>query len=333
MTISIILPTKDTAPYLPACLDSILAQTYENWELIAVNDDSSDDSLAILESYAQQDSRIRVYTNPKPGLLKTLQFGYSQSMGELFHRMDSDDIMPVYKLQSMYDAWLQHGKGSVITGGTEYFSDEGEVGDGFKRYDAWLCEVARNNSHAKNMYRECVIPSNCWLVHRKDFDAVSGFYNDVFPEDYDLCFRFFKGRLKIVGLDLVLHYWRDRPDRISRNWECYKDNRFFELKIAYFCELERDQDRPLVLWGAGKNGKDLAKLIQSYDGPCQWVCDNDKKIGKDIYGTTLQHYSVVNELINPQIIIAVASPDGQKEIHEILKSWNKIEGEDYWLFS
>jgi len=251
------MPVKDTAPYLEACISSILEQTFTDWELIAVNDNSSDDSLAILEGFATKDKRVKVFTNASPGLLEALRFGYAQTTGGLIHRMDSDDKMPLSKLQLMADAW--QGKRSLVTGGTEYFKDNGKVGDGFRRYDAWLREVARNQSHAIEMYRECVIPSNCWLLHREDFDAIGGFEPETFPEDYDLCFRFITGGLHIIGLDEILHHWRDREDRISRNWEVYRDNRFYELKINYFFKHSRKQERPLVLWGAGKNGKDRAK--------------------------------------------------------------------------
>ena len=327
------MPVKDTAPYLPDCLESILQQTYEHWELIAVNDGSSDSSLAILNDFAQHDERVTVLNNPNPALLNALRLGYQHTSGMLVHRMDSDDKMPTYKLAKMVNAWQEHGKVSVITGGTEYFSDTGKVGDGFRRYDAWLCEVARNNSHKENIYRECVIPSNCWLVHREDFDRIQGFEPSTLPEDYDLCFRFYAGELKIVGLDTVLHHWRDRPDRISRNQEEYKDNRFFELKVKYFFQLEWNSGRPLVLWGAGKNGKDLAKLIQQYTNNFHWICDNEKKIGKDIYGITMQHFTAVQELNDPQIIVAVASPDGQVEIERILMSNGREAGSDYWFFA
>jgi glycosyltransferase involved in cell wall biosynthesis len=331
--ISIVVPVQDTAPYLAACLDSILSQTFEDWELILVNDNSSDNSLEILTAYSERDPRIMVVDNPALGLLSTLRLGYAHAKGTLIHRMDSDDKMPYDKLETLHTEWQKHGKGSVITGGTEYFSDESEIGDGFKRYDAWLCEVARNNAHAENIYRECVIPSNCWLVHREDFELVGGFNPAVFPEDYDLCFRFYKGQLRIIGLDKVLHHWRDRPDRISRTREEYSDNRFFDLKINYFLELERDRNRGLVLWGAGKNGKDLAKLIQAHDDSFAWICDNENKIGKDIYGIRLQHFEDLEKLDNPQIIIAVASPDGQQEIASILQSQGKIAGKDYWFFA
>ena len=327
------MPVRDTSPYLHQCIQSIIEQTFHDWELIVVNDASVDSSLEILQDFSAVENRIKVINNPNPGLLNALRLGYKHTTGSHIHRMDSDDKMPKDKLSKMYEAWRQYGKGTVVTGGTEYFSDDGEVGDGFRRYDTWLCEVARNNSHKENIFRECVIPSNCWLVHRNDFDRIKGFEPSILPEDYDLCFRFYAGDLKIIGLETVLHHWRDRPDRISRNREEYKDNRFFELKIKYFFQLERDQSRPIVLWGAGKNGKDLAKLIQQRTQQFHWVCDNKKKIGKEIYGVKMNHFDTIDVLQSPQIIIAVASPEGQQEIAEYLNSRNKISGEDYWFFS
>ncbi len=331
--ISIILPVKNTAIYLEACLDSIVAQDFTHWELIAVDDASSDHSLSLLQKYAQRDTRIHVLSNPNPGLLEALRFGYSKSTGTLIHRMDSDDIMPTNKLQLMHNAWQENGMGSLITGGTEYFSDHGEVGDGFKRYDAWLMEVAKKQSHRAEMYRECVIPSNCWLVHREDFDAVGGFEPATFPEDYDLCLRFITHPLTIVGIPNVLHFWRDRPDRISRNWEEYRDNRFFELKVDYFFRFQRDLQRPLVVWGAGKNGKDLVKCIQQHTHELIWLCENEKKIGKDIYGIRLVDSRAIKALTQPQLIIAVAGPNDQNDIEVQLKALNLSAGEDYWFFS
>ena len=97
--VTIIMPVKDTAPYLHECLDSILAQTYQNWELIAVNDHSSDDSPNILQEYAAKDSRVRFFNSDKPKLIPTLQTGYAEAKGTLINRMDSDDKMPDYKIQ------------------------------------------------------------------------------------------------------------------------------------------------------------------------------------------------------------------------------------------
>ena len=159
--VTIIMAVKDTAPYLHDCLDSIMAQTYQNWELIAVNDHSSDDSPKILQEYAAKDARVRFFNSDKPKLIPTLQVGYTETKGTLINRMDSDDKMPDYKIQVLVEEWNKHGKGNVIAGGTKHFVGEGEVGDGFIKYEEWLNEVARANTHYQEIYRECVIPSHC----------------------------------------------------------------------------------------------------------------------------------------------------------------------------
>lgn len=327
------MAVKDTAIYLPECLDSILAQTYQNWELIAVNDHSSDASPEILVQYAELDERIKVFHSDQPRLIPTLQVGYAQAKGMLINRMDSDDRMPADKLETLVNKWMSYGKGTIIAGGTEHFVDEGEVGGGFIRYEEWLNEVAKNGSHYEQIYKECVIPSHCWIIHKEDFDAVGAFDPIVYPEDYDLCFRFYRHGLNVIGIDKVLHFWRDRSNRISRTWEEYEDNRYFELKLRYFYEIDRDKSRPLVLWGAGKNGKDLARLILDYEDEIIWVCDNERKIGKDIYNTRLFHYNEIENLNDPQIVVVVTSPQGQDEIKNQLMEWKKKPVTDFWFFA
>ena len=331
--VSIIMAAKDTAPYLPDCMDSILAQTYDNWELIAINDHSSDRTPEIIKWYADKDCRVKLFNSKRHKLIPTLKEGYSQAKGELINRMDSDDKMPPDKLEVLVHEWQKHGKGHIVAGGTEHFVDSGEVGDGFRRYEQWLNEVAKQERHWKEIYQECVIPSHCWIIHREDFERVGGFDPEVYPEDYDLCMRFYKDGLKVHGLDKVLHYWRDRSDRISRTWDEYKDNRYFNLKVKYFYQIDRDREKTLVLWGAGRNGKDLAKLLLDEEDTFHWVCDNDRKIGKDVYGIKMEHFSYIPSIENAQILIVVTSPKEKQLIQLRLKYWNKKPGEDYWFFA
>ena len=273
-----------------------------------------------------------MFDSERPSLIPALQVAYRHCRGTLINRMDSDDRMPKDKLEALVRAWEPHGRGTVVAGGTEHFVDEGEVGDGFRRYERWLNDVARRSAHYEEIYQECVIPSHSWLMHRDDLDAVGAFDPEVYPEDYDLCFRFYRQGLRIVGLDKVLHYWRDRSDRISRTWECYRDNRYFELKLRYFYELDRNRQRPLVLWGAGRHGKDMAKLLLAHDDHFHWVCDNPRKIGKDVYGVRMEHYATIPALDHPQIMVVVTSPDDKVAIRRQLAEWGKRPREDFWFF-
>ncbi len=330
--VSIIMAVKDTEPYLSDCLDSIIAQTYQEWELIAINDHSTDRSAEILYEYGAKDERIMVFHSIRHKLIPALKEAYKYSHGDLINRMDSDDKMPSDKLEVLVAEWQKYGMGHIIAGGTEHFTESGEVGDGFRRYEKWLNQVAKSSTHYEQIYQECVIPSHSWILHRDDFDSVDAFNPEVYPEDYDLCFRFYQNQLKVIGIDKVLHYWRDRSDRISRTWDEYKDNRYFDLKVRYFYKIDRDRSRPLVLWGAGSNGKDLAKLLLDEENSFHWVCDNERKIGRDIYQIRLQHFDDIESLDHPQILIAITSPDEKTAIKKQLSSWNKKPVEDYWFF-
>lgn len=332
--VSIILAAKDTAPYIADCLRSIQAQTYTNWELLAVNDHSTDGTDEIIASFAAKDARIKHLQSEGELLIPALQTGYKHAKGILINRMDSDDKMPADKLEVMVNAWLQQGRGWIIAGGTEHFVDEGEVGEGFRKYEDWLNEVARTHSHWQHIYRECVIPSHCWMLHRDDFEQAGAFDSPIYPEDYDLCFRFYAQGFQVYGLDKVLHYWRDRSDRISRTWDVYQDNRYYELKWKNFAKLDRDAARPLVLWGAGRNGKDLAKLLLENNEQFTWICDNPKKIGLDIYDVRMEAPDALLELKaqRPQVIVAVASPDGLNEIEQSMAEMGFGFAEDYWCF-
>lgn len=104
MTVSIIVPVYNTAVYLPACIDSILAQSYTDFELILVDDGSTDDSLQVCETYAARDARIRVFHQQNAGVSAARNLGVEQAQGDWLCYVDSDDVvLPAY-LQDMLEA-------------------------------------------------------------------------------------------------------------------------------------------------------------------------------------------------------------------------------------
>lgn len=316
--ISILLPVYNAAPFLPECLDSILDQSIESWELIAIDNNSSDGSLGILQAYANKDSRIRVLNNQPNSIITALRKGLEISSGQWITRMDADDRMASEKLELMQKTLHQHGNGHLAVGLVEYFS-QGKLGEGYRRYASWLNELTLQNKNFDDRYKECVIPSPCWMCSRADLIRCGAFDADRYPEDYDLAFRFFRGGLKVIGVPKVLHYWRDYSSRSSRTSENYSDNRFLELKVDYFQQLDHDSKRPLALWGAGKKGKQIAKLLLKKNRSFHWLTNNPAKIGHDIYGQKLVAFSFLTELVDPQIVISVAAPDGQVEIRDYLE--------------
>ena len=183
--ISIILPVKNTEMYLGECLDSIVNQSYQNWELIAVDDFSDDNCFQILKEYSQNDSRIQTYHNQTSGIIGALNLGYSKSSGVFITRMDSDDIMPADKLLNLKQCLDSGGAGFVATGMVQYFSDL-PISDGYQQYEHWLNHLTKTASNFDDIYKECPIASPCWMVSRCDFEKSGGFNSKKYPEDYDL---------------------------------------------------------------------------------------------------------------------------------------------------
>lgn len=98
--ISIIVPIYNAEKYLSECLESLLNQTYSNLEIICINDGSTDNSLKIINSYAQKDSRIKVYSQSNQGVSKTRNFGIENANGEYIMFMDSDDTCSLNTIET-----------------------------------------------------------------------------------------------------------------------------------------------------------------------------------------------------------------------------------------
>ena len=329
--ISILLPFKNTAEFLPECIQSIIEQSYDNWEILAVNDHSTDLSPNIMHSYAKKDSRIKVLENDGNGIIEALRTAYSRSKGSFITRMDSDDIMSPNKLEIMVNSLRHHGEGHVAIGKVKYFSKDG-VGGGYKSYEKWLNRLTEKGLNYLEIYKECVIPSPCWMVTRKDLERAGSFTPNRYPEDYDLAFRFYEAGLNCIPCNEILLYWRDYGHRTSRTSEHYAQNYFLDLKLTYFLKLDHDIQRPLILWGAGNKGKKLAKNLLKKKIAFTWVCNNANKIGLEIYGQKMYHYLTLNEVQKAQILITVANKEAQEFIKDYLFAQGKKPVQDYFFF-
>lgn len=114
--LSVIIPVYNVAPYLRRCLDSVINQTYTNLEIICVNDGSTDDSLTILEEYAQKDSRIKIISKPNGGLVSARKAGTEVATGEYITQVDSDDYIELEMYQELMNLMVEH-QVAVVTSG------------------------------------------------------------------------------------------------------------------------------------------------------------------------------------------------------------------------
>ena len=106
--ISIIVPVYNTEQYLRQCLDSIISQTFKDFECICVNDGSTDNSLSILQEYANKDNRIKIISQKNSGLSSVRNVGIKNSSGVYVTSIDSDDFVSENYIEKLYACALKH---------------------------------------------------------------------------------------------------------------------------------------------------------------------------------------------------------------------------------
>lgn len=109
MKISVIIPVYNSEKYLEKCLNSVIAQTYDNWELIAIDDGSNDNSYSILKKYAQEDSRFRVETKENEGPGLTRNRALDKATGDFVVFIDSDDYIENNYFELLVDKCKESG--------------------------------------------------------------------------------------------------------------------------------------------------------------------------------------------------------------------------------
>lgn len=300
------MPMYNAESYIDECMESIIGQSHKKWELIVVDDFSTDGSVEKVKQYTALDTRVKLYSNTEKGIISALKIGYSKSHGKFITRMDSDDIMSKHKLSSLRGV-LQN-EHEVAVGKVSYFSSEKTMENGYTTYADWLNTLIDTNSHFQNIYKECVIPSPCWMMGRSTFENIGRFDGFGYPEDYDLAFRMYVAGIKVKPVFDILHYWRDHDLRASRNDPNYSDQSFLPLKMHYFLNHDYDPTKNIYLWGGGRAGKALAKALISVELQFQWYTDNPNKIGHDIYGVKLRDFKCLDKIFDGIVITAIRTP-------------------------
>ncbi|MDT0552281.1 glycosyltransferase family 2 protein [Urechidicola vernalis] len=130
--ISVIIPTFNRAHVIRTTLDSVIAQSYENWECLVVDDGSSDETIEVLKEYHQIDERIKVYFRPsdrQKGANSCRNFGFEKSNGEYINWLDSDDLWHPNMLQFHLNL-MKGNEGKITVTQSSFFYNEKELNKG-----------------------------------------------------------------------------------------------------------------------------------------------------------------------------------------------------------
>ncbi len=233
--ISIIIPVYNTEQYLQECLDSVLNQTFADFEVICIDDGSTDNSYLILEKYAKKDSRIKIFKNHSNiGCVATKNKAISKSQGEYIYPLDSDDIILPETLQKLYSA-IQCGLGDIVSCDAAMFGAR-----------CGILELPAPTI-ANFAVQNCII--NSALFKKSDFlQLPGGGYDSNFNEgleDYDLWLNFvYNLKKRVYRIPECLYRYRIRTaEQGSRNLSSADKH----AQLSDYCKLKYPEINAFVL--------------------------------------------------------------------------------------
>ena len=242
--VSVLMPVYNTALYLREAMDSMLCQTFKDFELIVLDDCSPDNAEEILNAY--DDPRIVRYKGEKnAGLSNVLNVGIGMARGKYIARMDSDDISLPQRLQVQVDYLDKHPDVDLVSVGMRLFG---------AKEGTWIRELNPDKVKIEALFHSPVLHASS--VWRKDTFEKQGlrFRQEMVPaEDYDLWVRAMLKGLKLVNLPEVLYEYRihDAQATVQTDKTAAKSR---EVQMAYLQEAlpslsERNREIfPKKLW-------------------------------------------------------------------------------------
>ena len=287
--VSVLIPVKNAAEWLDDCLNSLKNQSFGDWECLLLDDESTDGSREIITNRLQNESRFRVVPATGTGLIQANRDLLKAATGRYVTRMDADDLMPPNRLKSMVELLNCADKNTIVTGKVQFFP-ETECGPGTQFYEQWLNRRCELNDHWQHIWRECVIPSPCWLMRTEELRSVGGFDGAVYPEDYDMALRLYFAGFAVQSVNEVCHLWRQHSRRYSKNSQNYNAEQFMRLKWNYWKKRHAVAGEPICILGTMDKGKLLKRMAEVDGFEVVWLAHKSHIAGNVINGKTIVHY-------------------------------------------
>ncbi len=213
--VSIVIPVYKVERYLPACLDSVLSQTFQDWEAICVNDGSPDKCGKILAKYAQKDKRIKVITQENQGLSMARNNGLKQAKGEYILFLDSDDfIYP--QLLEICVSLAEKEKAQMVSFTFTKGGDETLDSAPIYKLDTLKYIVTNEPLYFQTKRNKHKISVNTWSkLYKKDLINDLSFISGIKMEDYPHTYAALAKHPKTVILNIPLYHYTPNPNSIS----------------------------------------------------------------------------------------------------------------------
>jgi len=327
------MPARDAGATVRAAGRSILRQSLRDLALVAVDDGSRDGTPAALQRLAEEDRRVRVLRGPGEGIARALDRGLAACDAEVVARMDADDLAHPRRLERQLAA-LGDAPGLAAVGSRVRAFPRRDVRDGMRRYVAWVNELTAPGLVARDLLVEAPLVHPAAAIRRGALEALGGWRDGPFPEDYDLWLRAAEAGHALSNVAEPLLLWRESPGRATRRDPRYALERHVALKCAHLRRTALATRGEVALWGAGETGKAFADALGAEGVRVALFLEVDaKKVGRQVRGAPVLPYEEARRARGLPILVAVGAPGARPLIRAELARQGFEELRDYWCVS
>ena len=356
--VSVVLPVRDGAATLDAALRSLAVQTLTDFEVVVVDDGSSDATPRIAREWEQRDERFRLVRGrarsegepsptgpggdgpmssavpaPRPsspgGIVPALQRGLAEARAPYIARMDADDRCHPERLGVQLDL-LERSPGLAGCGTGVRYVPQSTVTPRAAQYAAWLNSMTTWETVAANIFVECPLAHPTFMFRREVLTAIGGYRDRGWPEDYDLLLRLWRGGHRFVSVPRILLDWGNEPGRLSRNHPSYSLAAFRACRVHHLRHSLLVGREGVAVWGAGPTGKSLALEFQRQGVRVAAFVEVDpRKIGQVIHGAPVCEAGGAREFGAVLHVGAVARTAGREPVRKAAREAGLEEGVDF----
>lgn len=251
--LSVIVPVYNAEQYLEQCIGSILGQTYIDFELILVNDGSTDNSVQICNAYSQKDSRVRVFSKENAGSTSARKYGIMQATGEYITFVDSDDWIDKEYYREVFSLIKQYHPDIMVCGykqGSDgnYTGCSNRIASGYYE-EQNLNKIYNQLLYTGNFYEAGIVPAPWNKIFKRTL--VTSFQLKV-PDSVrmgdDAAFTYpalLEADSILIKNEIQKYFYRYVPDSLSRSY----DEKYFDRLQEFYDMLDSDiKEKNFVVW-------------------------------------------------------------------------------------
>ncbi|MBU5638999.1 glycosyltransferase [Geomonas sp. Red69] len=325
--LSILMPVRNEEKHLPAALASLSAQSFREWELVAVDDGSTDRTHEILARAAAADPRVRVLATGGQGLVPALNLGLAECRSHLVARMDGDDVAHPARLEAQTAYMAAHPEVGLVASCFQHFPRR-RIGSGMLGYEQWQNSLLSHESILADLFVESPFVHPSVMFRKKEVLQAGGYRDMGWAEDYDLWLRLAAAGTRFARLPATLLFWRERPERTTRTNPAYAAHAMRLCKLHHLLQGFLKGERRVILAGAGLEGRAWYRILHEVGIAVEaWVDVDPKKIGRQLHGAPVLSTGEL-ERNGTKLLMTVGARGARAVVRQSTRQAGFVEGCD-----